>query len=427
LNERLRSVQQSIQAMIDSEIFRSSCELHDYSNGVKASCIRIDSTREQTTADYKAVFGYDFHPVPNPMSMGCFKSCRLEHGGHCGDADLVSVADNLSANLHFACKGWAKEFPVLLQLKVDSFSRFAILGRLVGGANKGFGMINDCIFLERHPDHPWDCVDLVSVELLGGRLRYEPKSSHTFCLNLLNDAAAESANPDPTAIESVLQCRWNFVRETAVDKFRLRLMDVESETMLSCVDLDKSRKRKVPESECDTLPFGLGQVKKEPSALRIKKPAKGPVGDVDSDRERSSASIEAPSDNDPESSVDGDDDHPPHDSDPGTESSSSVGVEPWNAKGLKSWDVASSARLAKCLSCGEPCEKGTLRMDYRSKVSDKLGDQRRVHATPECALQLPVDTRKRDCKILKRWMRNTDLSAVPRLAFQNILEAFESS
>jgi hypothetical protein len=82
--------------------------------------------------------------------------------------------------------------------------------------------------------------------------------------------------------------------------------------------------------------------------------------------------------------------------------------EPWNSKGIKDKDVAPKAARAKCEVCKERIMPGELRFDYRYKISDTLGDQKRIHA--RCCNRLPAETRLRDIAQLKRWLRDGDLA-----------------
>ena len=65
-------------------------------------------------------------------------------------------------------------------------------------------------------------------------------------------------------------------------------------------------------------------------------------------------------------------------------------------------------------------------MDYRTKVSTALTDQRRLHVAVECALKLPADTRHRDIKVLKLLMKDPKLAPEFKIQVQEVLSAFRS-
>ena len=81
--------------------------------------------------------------------------------------------------------------------------------------------------------------------------------------------------------------------------------------------------------------------------------------------------------------------------------------ESWNSKGIKSMEVTPAKARALCGECKRKIDPGTVRFDYRYRVSDTLGDQKRIHAS--CVRSLPADTRVRDRAQLKRWLRAGDL------------------
>ena len=64
------------------------------------------------------------------------------------------------------------------------------------------------------------------------------------------------------------------------------------------------------------------------------------------------------SDSNDDGSSDGDGDDEPEDS---------TAKEPWNAAGIKSFDVAPSS-IAVCPGCGGKILKGTYRLDYRKRL-----------------------------------------------------------
>ena len=58
---------------------------------------------------------------------------------------------------------------------------------------------------------------------------------------------------------------------------------------------------------------------------------------------------------------------------------------------------------AVCEKCKTKIVAGNVRFDYRFKVSDKLGDQKRI--CKHCVKDLPIETRSRDIAQLKRWLQ----------------------
>ena len=161
-------------------------------------------------------------------------------------------------------------------------------------------------------------------------------------------------------------------RERDVDLFRARLLSLESESNLLCTKKQVSgRKRK---AEDDDLPFGLRLGKcVEPKCPKTRTP--------DPDLEVSDMS-HAPSEHVSEASLD---DENPNSEEPGdcsepdagperpdADSASEQDAEPWNAMGIKCFEVAGPAARAKCCVCNSPVRG--LRLDYRFAVSDKLAD-----------------------------------------------------
>ena len=77
------------------------------------------------------------------------------------------------------------------------------------------------------------------------------------------------------------------------------------------------------------------------------------------------------------------------------------------ATGLQDYDKAKSS-TGSCISCWKKILKGHDRFSYRFKVSDKFGDQLRVHANPQCMTGLSQGTRKTDIWFCKAAQMFTD-------------------
>ena len=100
----------------------------------------------------------------------------------------------------------------------------------------------------------------------------------------------------------------------------------------------------------------------------------------------------------------------PHDDDGSSDGPEAVPepepVEPHNCVGIKAWDLAAS-NMSKFFVCNATILKGTFRMDYRFNISTRLRDQKRFH--PFCAAGIPVVSRARDLRVLRRWLEDPTL------------------
>ena len=81
--------------------------------------------------------------------------------------------------------------------------------------------------------------------------------------------------------------------------------------------------------------------------------------------------------------------------------------EAWNCLGLKDYDLPKPLQRAACEICGKVV-KDRLRMEYRFRVSNSMRDQKRVHI--DCLSQLPMETRERDVRQVRRWMSTAGVS-----------------
>ena len=235
---------------------------------------------------------------------------------------------------------------------------------------------------------------------------------------MLRDASALSES-DPEQVEHVLLRRWSFDRETTATKFRVRLLGIHSEVKMQCAELDRHCKIASPGLEDDALPFGLGFAQAErPKRPRrpLPEPRPGPGSGSGSDAGLGAgagihAAADVPSCNDGESSPESaaaDDEADDAAAEELESDDQGLRDEVWNSTGIKDKDVAPVGARAKCELCGARIMPGQVRFDYRFRVSDKLGDQKRIHAT--CCSRLPADTRLRDIAQLKAWLRAGDLA-----------------
>ena len=94
--------------------------------------------------------------------------------------------------------------------------------------------------------------------------------------------------------------------------------------------------------------------------------------------------------------------------------------EPWNAMGIKDHHVVVPADRARCNECGQKIVPGSVRFDYRYKVTNSLSDQKRIRST--CVGRLPASARVRDRAQLKRWLRAEHVPPVVAAAVEASLE-----
>ena len=232
---------------------------------------------------------------------------------------------------------------------------------------------------------------------------------------------------DPELIQDVHMRRWNFEREHSVAKFRARLTGVHSECELQCSKPQSKLTTSTGPGDDDVLPFGLGRAsakakrrrahprpEPEPEPEQQDGSGSGSDSNVDSQcpepETESAVHEDVPSCNDgEESDAGGGPDVAESSADPGPGEVSSqsddhgLKDEAWNSKGLKSFEIAPKGARAKCEICNLRVMPGQLRFDYRYRVSNTLGDQKRIHAT--CCDRLPADTRLRDIAQLSLWLR----------------------
>ena len=224
------------------------------------------------------------------------------------------------------------------------------------------------------------------------------------------EAAATLLGNNPDDIESLVVRHCLYEQDTTVEHFQVRLIGIAKTTRISCKTKVKSSRVGEVEKDNDALPFG----KKLKNGAEVagnhvlsSKTMNKIVGRVlaESNSEPSDAASE-PSQisSDDDGKVDGDAASEGTDYD-------DLDREEWNAVGIKEYDLAPTA-AAKCFICDQACSKGQYRLAYRRKQTKLLSDQRRFH--PECAHQLPVDTRRRDRLFLKRLLKDDTLEPAAR-------------
>ena len=433
LTNKLQAVQKTISDLMNHDVFQSGTELHHFDKGIKPSLIKVKATWKEAAEEYNRSFGYDHLAVPNPRHMtSAFKPCCQLHGGLCGDHDdFAREADVLTFNMFAKSKElkWKAEFPVMLEVGAGNFVLF---GRVVG--NGLICIVSKCILIPRTPDNPWDCCDIDNGHLNG---RHVPMTSQRFFASVVGHLAAEAVEP----IQELPLRRWNYVRDDTVSHFRARLIDVqpESECMLQCTVKQTARKRKAPDPD-DALPFGLGQRK-----LRDPKPKPmeafeftchddhaGSDGDDDQSQGRRSDDAHVDDDCKSEEASEecvSDIEHDPPGPDAGNDSeaehSSDLDLVPeaWNCVGIKTFEVTAPRARAACCNCSQKIAPGSVRIDYRFKESNSLGDQKRCCLKPACIQALPAATRARDIKVVQRWLADPALSALEYASLSELLSA----
>jgi hypothetical protein len=253
-----------------------------------------------------------------------------------------------------------------------------------------------------------------------------PVNSHVFFERLLL-RSGRVADLDPKQFASVTMTRWKFTRDATSSEFRVSLLEIASRTTLSCIVASSTRlNAKAKANTGDELPFGLESTCPDTwvptcaSDILAKIAAAMPDEDNSSvasshhecDRSWSTASGD---DEDAVVGSPGDEPEGPeeHDVEPIADVPIAVepivvepiavpiavADEPWNAAGIKSWELVPPRGTAKCFICMARMMPGTFRLDYRFRVSNDLRDQKRLH--PECASTLPDATRARDKDFLE--------------------------
>jgi len=115
--DRFRAIQTTASEMLNHDVFKSGAQLHDFDCGVKRSLMKCDLSQKQASDAGEALFGYDFHPVPNRRGpIWHFEPCCQRHGGLCGKQDICAYAGFLTHNLYATCRPCKDELPISLEL-----------------------------------------------------------------------------------------------------------------------------------------------------------------------------------------------------------------------------------------------------------------------------------------------------------------------
>ena len=444
-SQRFSAVQRTIRKMIDNPIYDIEPRLHEFDCGFRSELICKDRSLSEVQKHLQDVFRYTHVPEVNPKKMPFFATCAQRHGGLCETDDGFDHADALAHNLYVNSKAWKDQLPVLLHFSTGASSNDPELWVWMGGQ---FGNGSTTFFtpaaVSQRPHDASRVAEVLSVSAANGSL-IKSKTSHiAFSELVLRWQRDQGPGVDYHDLKMLQMTRWNFRRDTSSTKFRAVLETTHSVCNLSCTERAVNSKPSAdPEAPGMTGMFEMKRptksammmIRKAPTAKgkSYKRKARRPL-DVDSSDSNDS--------NDSDGSVagHGTDDEAEHSSmsdadsavserlsdGASSESEYDLSAEPWNATGVKSYDHAPARRNRKmiCLVCEQGFEPGELRMDYRSRVSNSLRDQRRFH--PRCIDRLPeYNTKKRDILVFKSWLRE-ELSASDKATMETALAALQA-
>ena len=452
-SRRDRAIQNTVSKMINHAMFGSS--IHDFEHGFKPSLVCKNLSRTEVQQKLANIFDYDHIPAVNPKRMPFFQPCSLNNGGFCCKHDGIEVASILTRNLYeLGGRHWKSQYPVLLQISDthDDSESWWWLGKYVGRGSLAFltaATLTDDGSGERRAE----------VKALGGSGELSmPITSHKAFIDvLLAWQRTQGDDADFHQLDALQVRRWEFKRDTGATQFRVVLSAECSETLqLSCTKKISVSRNKKDESTGSVSMFDISSSSKPSSGVSVrksaksskalpersvgKKPGPGHVSDgSDSDGDRdcgaadsfgSDSHISSPC-SDPDDSDDAHSEHRSSQSEDGGSAEesqsdddySAIDAEPWNSMGVKCWEVVPAKAFAKCEFCKLPIKQtgdSRIRLDYRFKISDKLGDSKRIH--PACIGNAPVGLRGRDIKVAKRWMMKPDLDVSVREQLQQCLD-----
>ena len=447
-SRRLRAVRNTVKKMIDDPIYSTEPRLHEFDSGFRSELICNDVPLHEVQADLKNIFRYNYVPDSNPKKMPFFETCAQRQGGLCDTDEGFDHADALTHNLYVNSKAWKEQLPVLLQFSTGASSDTHLwlwLGKLVGKGPMAF-VTPAVVSLS-----PYDTTGQVQVaEVLvaanGSGSLIKSKTSHVaFSEFLLRWQRDQGPGVDYHDLKMLQMTRWNFRRDIHASKFRVVLESTHSECNLSCTERLKNSKSSVDsEAPGTTGMFAMAPAKRVAAMMIVRKPATSSArGKPHKRKPRHSSALPSNSDSNGSSSDDSvachgtdSDEEAQHSMSEeggsdgadsgGSDSDDGLHDEPWNAIGLKAWDHAPARRNTKavCLVCEGCFEPGELRMDYRTKISNSLRDQRRFH--PRCINRIPDATRKRDLKVLQSWLKAAGLSAKDTEIMQEAMAALKA-
>ena len=346
----------------------------------------------------------------------------------------MASVDCLTFNVYAKCSRWKDEFPILLEFQHEAIRDFVFLGRLVGTGELAMFSKAALTHFQPSPGNgaAYDYAELVfSHNVKVPHPTSFPATSHKYFIDFLANVAAQDMEPSELVIR-----RHNFRREPA-RTFRVRLMGIHTETTISCLQKSGVKRSALDTTSDDELPFGLGKRSKGASGSALIMPSKSKptttyeakIRACDSDAD----SLDDMSHQDHVSDNDCDSDNGPESSElpvpvPAAGSNDDQGEpeapEPWNCVGLKCWDIAPSKGAGSvCAMCNSPIERGSYRLDYRFKISKKLGDQRRIHPHPKCTAKLPIQSRDRDLKFLQQAINDDSTAAADKAMLRSVLLA----
>ena len=405
--------------MANNTVFQAGAGIHDFDSGLKPSLVCGNLSLKEVNAQLEPCFKYNHVPEENEtQAMAFFEPCSSRHGGVCQADEFVGCLDTLVRNLHITTRDWKNVFPVLLQFVCGPIHEWALLGRLIG--NGKLSMLTP-VALETNSDgRPYAAEILIETLPSRGPASIPQVSHQLFRRMLVNWQHAQGV--DFHEKDSLVMARWNFENDVFSDHFRVLLTGEHSYTILSCKEALPFRpKPDASENEVGMFNLTTPAKSRGQSASRsmkcsskVEKKIDAQFSDFNGDSSESDDDVRSWSsatDVEPEppravEPVVAVEPEPPPDE-------LVVAVEPpwpavdnsrWTTAGLKKWEVSPSSR-GMCFICERRLAKGTFRLEYRTKPSFQLSDERRLH--PACASQLPHATREADKATISQWLEET--------------------
>ena len=435
-SQKTQAVRATIAKMVSHPIFTGGSQIHEFDAGFRSDRVRNNLSKAEVKSQLDRIFKYDHTPAANPAAMRFFEPCKQLNGG-CSKDDCFDSADILTHNLHQRCRDWKSELPLLLSFSADSseLELCVFVGKFAGRGKLIF-------FSPAHVRS--DAGGTRRAELIldpsSRKPKAKPQTSHRAFTDFLKRWQHEQPpTTDYSQLQSLLMQRWNFRRDPDADKFRVVLDGEHSSSILHCREKVKAKPTSVDEES--TGMFQMRQPSKSVSFVTLgresksgtAKAAKGPKGSVPStdhrkvvddasshdDRYLSDCDHDHDSEQPDENLSNSEDGDSAGDEETEVVATDDVEPEPWNATGIKCWEFAGKGGKAKCTICDEKFPEGSIRLDYRFKVSTSLRDQQRFH--PGCAASLPTGTRDRDTKLVRRWLRDPEVPDAAKVELTKVL------